>query len=182
MLCTRNATTESPIGIVGSRTSNVFDPFKMPFLLRLLPLCFLLLRILGFDLRHLLFCLNLLLHSLLFLLLRLGSLPVFAAITVRPPQYPARAWDVEKHERNEHRYGVKDVCVPLVHGNAAEHAGRELDQAVDVPEDDEAEDRVEEVEKVASVDWRVEVFHVDALTGDEAGLFLSSDLELEAYA
>jgi len=68
----------------------MFDPFKVPFLLRLLPLCFLLLRILGFGLHHLLLRLNLLLHSLLFLLLRLGSLPVFAEITVRTPQYPAR--------------------------------------------------------------------------------------------
>ena len=69
-----------------------------------------------------------------------------------------------------------------MHGNVAEHAGRELDQAVDVPEGNEAEDKVEEVEKVAGVNWRVEVFHVDALAGGEAGLFLSSDLELEAYA
>ena len=69
-----------------------------------------------------------------------------------------------------------------MHGDAAEHAGRELDQAVDVPEDDDAEDKVEEVEKMASVDWRVEIFHVDALAGHEAGLFLPSDLELEAYA
>lgn len=89
---------------------------------------------------------------------------------------------IECHEREEHRHRIEHVREPLVLGDGAVDTRGELDQAVDIAEDDEGEDKVEEVEQTAGVGWGVEGCHVDPLARGQRGSFLVVDFELKADA